>query len=87
MPNQYPEIFDLEARNISEQKGMDFAMRVTGSQGGFGLCGGGAPCFSIILIFMNQNGITLWIDTPYDVLSGQTKGRKRTSAPVKRSDR
>jgi shikimate kinase len=31
-------------------------------------CGGGTPCFNDNMLWMNENGITVWIDEPLDVL-------------------
>src|SRR3954471_4328144 len=32
-------------------------------------CGGGTPCFSDNMKWMNKNGITIWIDEPIDTLT------------------
>ena len=39
-------------------------------------CGGGAPCFFNNIIFMNENGVTVWINTPFEILLGRLRQGK-----------
>lgn len=39
-------------------------------------CGGGTPCFSDNMNWMNKNGITIWINEPVDVLAERLAAEK-----------
>ena len=39
-------------------------------------CGGGAPCYFNNIDYMNEKGITIWIDTPSDILLGRLRQNK-----------
>jgi len=39
-------------------------------------CGGGTPCFSDNMKWMNKNGITIWIDEPVEILSERLSPEK-----------
>lgn len=36
-------------------------------------CGGGAPCFEDNMLWMNKNGLTIFIEVPVDILYGRLK--------------
>lgn len=39
-------------------------------------CGGGAPCFFNNIAFMNEMGVTIWINTPFEILLGRLRQGK-----------
>jgi len=39
-------------------------------------CGGGAPCFFNNIDYMNGKGVTVWIDTPFEILLGRLRQHK-----------
>lgn len=39
-------------------------------------CGGGAPCFFNNIDYMNEKGVTVWIDTPFEILLGRLRQGK-----------
>ncbi len=39
-------------------------------------CGGGAPCFFNNINFMNEMGVTVWINTPFEILLGRLRQGK-----------
>lgn len=44
-------------------------------------CGGGTPCYFNNIEFMNRSGITVWLDTPLDVLFERLL-KERTERPL-----
>lgn len=36
-------------------------------------CGGGAPCFFNNISYMNAMGVTVWINTPFEILLGRLR--------------
>ncbi|MGH2642625.1 MAG: shikimate kinase [Chitinophagaceae bacterium] len=44
-------------------------------------CGGGLPCFNDNMSLMNQNGLTIWLNTPLKVMSERLK-RKKYKRPL-----
>jgi shikimate kinase len=72
-----PEIFDLEGEEYFRTVERDLLYEITEAKEAMVLsCGGGAPCFFNNIDYMNQNGITVWIDTPYDILLGRLRAGK-----------
>lgn len=39
-------------------------------------CGGGTPCFSDNMNWMNKNGITIWLDEPLEILAERLDNQK-----------
>jgi shikimate kinase len=39
-------------------------------------CGGGTPCFSDNMSWMNKNGITIWLDEPIEILAERLNKEK-----------
>ncbi|MCH5599150.1 shikimate kinase [Niabella ginsengisoli] len=39
-------------------------------------CGGGAPCFFNNIDYMNEKGVSVWIDTPFEILLGRLRQHK-----------
>ncbi len=46
-------------------------------------CGGGTPCFSENMQFMNNNGTTLWLDVPVAVMVTRLKRNKNKRPLIK----
>lgn len=46
-------------------------------------CGGGTPCFSENMQFMNNNGTTLWLDVPVAVMVNRLKRNKNKRPLIK----
>lgn len=44
-------------------------------------CGGGTPCFFDNMKFMNENGLTVWLDAPVQVMANRLK-RKKHKRPL-----
>ncbi|MBO9618919.1 MAG: shikimate kinase [Niabella sp.] len=39
-------------------------------------CGGGAPCFFNNIDYMNAHGVTVWLNTPFDILLGRLRQQR-----------
>lgn len=46
-------------------------------------CGGGAPCFFNNIDFMNTMGVTVWINTPFEILLGRLRQGKNNRPLLK----
>lgn len=46
-------------------------------------CGGGAPCFFNNIDFMNAKGVTVWINTPFEILLGRLRQGKKNRPLLK----
>ncbi len=46
-------------------------------------CGGGAPCFFNNIDFMNAMGVTVWINTPFEILLGRLRQGKKNRPLLK----
>ncbi len=44
-------------------------------------CGGGTPCYSDNMMFMNKAGVTVWLNVPDEIMVCRLK-RKRNSRPL-----
>ena len=44
-------------------------------------CGGGTPCFSDNMNWMNKNGITVWLDEPLEILA-ERLNREKDNRPL-----
>lgn len=63
------EIFDIKGEEYFRQKESEILQIITESHTSFIMaCGGGAPCYFNNIDFMNQSGITVWFNTPVDIL-------------------
>jgi len=40
-------------------------------------CGGGAPCFFNNIAFMNEMGVTIWINTPFEIILGRLRQERK----------
>lgn len=81
------EIVKQEGKSIAvifEQQGEtafrrleDRYLRTLAQQDNFLIsCGGGTPCYSDNMSFMNKNGLTVWLDVPVDVMVNRLKRNK-----------
>jgi len=63
------EIFETEGEEQFRLKEKDVLHIITESQESFVMaCGGGSPCYFNNIEYMNKAGITVWINTPLDVI-------------------
>ncbi len=46
-------------------------------------CGGGTPCFSDNMNWMNKNGITIWLDEPLEILAERLNSEKNNRPLIK----
>lgn len=49
-------------------------------------CGGGAPCFFNNISYMNQMGVTVWLNTPFEILLGRLRQGKEKRPLLKDLD-
>jgi len=49
-------------------------------------CGGGTPCFNQNIDWMNEHGITIWVDPPLDVLLSRLANEKEHRPIIKDLD-
>ncbi|MCG2617286.1 shikimate kinase [Terrimonas sp. NA20] len=63
------EIFAEEGEEIFRLKEKEVLNIITESHASFIMaCGGGAPCYFNNIEYMNQSGVTVWLNTPLQVL-------------------
>ena len=68
------EIFEKEGEEYFRNKEREILNWVSESHESMVLsCGGGAPCFFNNIDYMNEKGITVWIDTPFEILLGRLR--------------
>ena len=80
------EIFEQEGEECFRMKEKDILHLVSESHESMVLsCGGGAPAFNNI-DYMNQKGVTVWIDTPFDTLLGRLRQHKDSRPLLKSLD-
>lgn len=71
------EIFDQEGEEYFRTKECEILQWVSDTHESMVLsCGGGAPCFFNNIDYMNEKGITVWLDAPYDILLGRLRQQK-----------
>lgn len=64
-----PEIFDREGEEQFRLMEKDVLHIIAESHDSFVMaCGGGTPCYFNNIEYMNQGGISVWINTPQDIL-------------------
>lgn len=77
-----PEIFDEMGEEGFRVKEKEMLHLITGMHTSLVLsCGGGAPCFFNNIDYMNQNGVTVWLNTPQDILLGRLR-RQQDKRPL-----
>lgn len=71
-----PEIFDEKGEAYFRQKENEI-LKTFGTKNNFILAtGGGAPCFHDNISWMNNKGITIWIDEPLSIIASRLKKGK-----------
>lgn len=79
------EIFEQEGEEFFRMKEKEILHLVSESHEAMILsCGGGAPCFFNNIDYMNQKGVTVWINTPFEILLGRLRQHK-DSRPLLKS--
>lgn len=77
-------IFEEEGEEFFRLKEKEVLNIITESHSSFVMaCGGGAPCYFNNIEYMNQSGITVWLNTPVQVLFGRLI-REREERPLLR---
>lgn len=68
------QIFEDEGEEYFRSKEKEVLHIVTESHEQMILsCGGGAPCYFNNIDYMNQKGLTVWINTPFEILLGRLR--------------
>lgn len=68
------EIFDEEGEERFREIEKNMLHNITGKNESMVLsCGGGAPCFFNNIDYMNSNGVTVWMNTPFEILLGRLR--------------
>lgn len=70
------EIFESEGEQVFREKEAAMLRWLQQSKNFVVATGGGTPCFHNNMQWMNQQGITIWIDEPVDVLTARLKLEK-----------
>jgi len=70
------EIFETEGELVFRQKEAAMLRWLEQSKNFVVATGGGTPCFLSNMHWMNQQGITIWIDEPVNVLADRLKLEK-----------
>ncbi|HOZ85424.1 MAG TPA: shikimate kinase [Niabella sp.] len=71
------EIFEQEGEEYFRTKESEILQWVTETHEAMVLsCGGGAPCFFNNIDYMNEKGITVWLDAPFEILLGRLRIQK-----------
>lgn len=69
-----PEIFSEEGEEYFRNKEREILHQITEENEAVLLsCGGGAPCFFNNMDYMNEHGVTVWINTPFEILLGRLR--------------
>lgn len=81
------EIFDQQGEEYFRTKEREILHWVSETHSSMVLsCGGGAPCFYNNIKYMNEKGITVWIDTPYEILLGRLRHNQDSRPLLKHLD-
>ncbi|TXI32448.1 MAG: shikimate kinase [Niabella sp.] len=81
------EIFEQEGEEHFRRKEREILEWVSDTHESMILsCGGGAPCFFNSIDYMNNKGITVWIDAPFEILLGRLRQQKETRPLLKALD-
>lgn len=77
-----PEIFAREGEEHFRLLEKEVLYMITESHDSFVMaCGGGLPCFFNNIEYMNQSGITVWINAPKDILFDRLV-KEKTNRPL-----
>lgn len=81
------EIFETEGEEYFRTKEKDVLRQFSEENDSMLLsCGGGAPCFFNNISFMNQMGVTVWLNTPFEILLGRLRQGKEKRPLLKDLD-
>lgn len=79
-----PEIFSADGEEQFRLMEKDALHIITESHDSFVMaCGGGSPCYFNNIDYMNKAGVTVWINTPLDVLHNRLVGEKEKRPLIK----
>lgn len=79
-----PEIFAADGEEQFRLMEKDALHIITESHDSFVMaCGGGSPCYFNNIDYMNKAGVTVWINTPLDVLHNRLVGEKEKRPLIK----
>ncbi|MDP9229535.1 MAG: shikimate kinase [Bacteroidota bacterium] len=78
------EIFEKDGEEYFRQKEKEVLHILTESRDTFVIaCGGGTPCYYNNIDYMNRSGVTVWINTPMDILFERLQ-KQRAQRPLLR---
>ncbi|GAB3024859.1 shikimate kinase [Niabella terrae] len=81
------EIFEQQGEEYFRMKEREILQWVSESHDAMILsCGGGAPCFFNNIDYMNQKGLTVWIDAPFEILLGRLRQHQEKRPLLKELD-
>ncbi len=81
------QIFEDEGEEYFRSKEKEVLHIVTESHEQMILsCGGGAPCYFNNIDYMNEKGLTVWINTPFEILLGRLRQGKEKRPLLKDLD-
>lgn len=71
------EIFDEEGEEYFRTFERDLLHKTTEKNPAMVLsCGGGTPCYFNSIEYMNDNGVTVWMNMPFEILLGRLRLQK-----------
>jgi shikimate kinase len=80
-----PEIFSQSGEEHFRLTEKDALHIITESHDSFVMAsGGGSPCYFNNIEYMNRSGITVWLNTPIDILYQRIVERKRCPPTIER---
>jgi shikimate kinase len=77
------EIFAVNGENFFREKERDALQELSEYDNIIIATGGGTPCFHNNMQWMNDHGITIWIDEPIDILAERLKKEKENRPLIK----
>lgn len=81
------EIFDQDGEEYFRMKERELLHWISDTHESMILsCGGGVPCFFNNIAYMNEMGITVWIDVPFEILLGRLRQNKDSRPLLKALD-
>jgi shikimate kinase len=78
------EIFAEDGEEYFRMHEKDVLHIITESHDAFVMsCGGGSPCYFNNIEYMNQSGVSVWINTPLNTIFSRLKGEKEKRPLIK----
>src|SRR3954470_15407322 len=77
------EIFSTSGENFFREKERDALRELSKYNNIIIATGGGAPCFHDNMRWMNEHGITIWLDEPINILAERLKKEKEPRPLIK----